>query len=54
VVSADVNLGRGVHAVVGDIDGESLIPEPFGDVVGQACDVFYNEHSHAGTPASAG
>jgi hypothetical protein len=54
VVGVDVDLGCGVYTVVGDIDSESLISEPFSDVVGQASDVFHNEHSHAGIPTSAG
>jgi hypothetical protein len=35
VVGAEVNLGRGVHAVVGGIDRESLVPEPLGDVASE-------------------
>jgi hypothetical protein len=40
LIRGRVELCRGVQAVIGDVGGESVVPESFGDVIGQARDVL--------------
>jgi len=40
VVGVEVEFAGGVEAVVGDVDGDALVAQPFGDVVGQRADVL--------------
>jgi hypothetical protein len=48
VVGVDVEFDGRVETVVGDVDRDSLVVQPLGDVVGEAPDVFDDEDSHAG------
>src|SRR6202034_1801644 len=46
LVGVGVEFGGGVDSVVGDVDGETLVAQPFGHVVGQAVHVFHDQDPH--------
>ncbi len=50
VVGVDVDLRGGFVAVVGDVDGDALVAQSFGDPVGVAGYVLDDEDPHALAP----
>jgi hypothetical protein len=50
VVGDEVEFGRGVEAVVGEVDGHALVSESFDERVGEGMGVLDDEDSHTGVP----
>ncbi len=55
LVVVSIQLGGGIESVVRDVDGETLVAQALGDVVGQTMHVFDDQESHVAAAAvSAG
>jgi hypothetical protein len=53
VVGVEVELGRGLQPVAGDVDGHALVPQTLGHPVGEGAGILGHEHPHAATSAAA-